>query len=101
VPLIRRRESALRVIEFADAGLTDYNAPALAADAQDVIGPDAALRGLRAALPPADLLRLTKMPRRLGARANPLATGSRATECRLAGRLAQRPRTHRPQGART
>ncbi|MBL8589046.1 MAG: GNAT family N-acetyltransferase [Methylobacteriaceae bacterium] len=87
LPLIRRRESALRVIEFADGGLTDYNAPALAADAQDVIGPDAALRALRAALPPADLLRLTKMPRRLGARANPLATGSRATACRLAGNL--------------
>lgn len=78
LPLIRRREAGLRVIEFADLNLTDFNAPVLGPAAprdetaawlfwQDL---QAALRGMDGG---ADLIRLRKMPLKLAARANPLA----------------------------
>lgn len=86
--LARRREGRRRVIEFADLGLTDYNAPLLGEAAPEHPAFAAALwRAARAALPDADLLRLEKMPRRLGARANPLALADGVAASRLEGNV--------------
>lgn len=74
VPLIVRREGPLRVVEFADLGLTDYNAPVLG-PAAPADGPGAAalLKAIRPILPQADLVRLLKQPLTLKGQANPLA----------------------------
>lgn len=86
--LARRRVDGRRVIEFADLGITDYNAPLLAKDAPDDAAFARALwRALRGALPAADLLRFDKMPRRLGARANPLAAIDGVVASRLEGNV--------------
>lgn len=73
LPLVRERRG-LRRIGFADGGLVDYNAPVLGKNApQDR---DAAARlwaALLRVLPAADMVRLERMPRRVGARANLLA----------------------------
>jgi CelD/BcsL family acetyltransferase involved in cellulose biosynthesis len=77
LPLVRRLQDGVRIIEFADLALTDYNAP--------LMGP-AAPRDARAAralwsdlvatlrrMPGgADLIRLRKMPLDLDGRPNPL-----------------------------
>ncbi len=85
LPLVRRRMGRLRAIEFVDAGLTDYNAPILRAQAS--IDPAALFRALRAALPQADVLRLDKMPPMVGETPNPLARLPGASACRLGGNL--------------
>jgi CelD/BcsL family acetyltransferase involved in cellulose biosynthesis len=63
----------LRIIEFADGGLSDYNAPLLA---QDFMLSTRDMRGLwrriLRALPPADVVRLEKMPAAFAGGANPL-----------------------------
>jgi CelD/BcsL family acetyltransferase involved in cellulose biosynthesis len=68
----------LRIIEFADLDLTDYNAPLLGPAApRDAAGAQAMWQDLLAALKRmqggADLIRLRKLPRDLAGRANPLA----------------------------
>ena len=74
LPLVRTRDGAKRVIAFADGGLTDYNAPALALDGAPAASDAPAIwKALRAALPAADLLRLEKMPLTIMGRPNPLA----------------------------
>ena len=56
------RSGGLRVIGFADDGITDYNAPILGPAApQDAAGWRALAQAVRAALPRADLLRLEKL----------------------------------------
>src|SRR5690242_9090183 len=67
LPLVRRTQGGIRIVEFADSGLTDYNAPLLARGAPDDPAAMAALcRALVSALRRlpggADLLRLQKMP---------------------------------------
>jgi CelD/BcsL family acetyltransferase involved in cellulose biosynthesis len=78
LPLIRRRQGGLRIVEFADLDLTDFNAPLLGPAAPR----DAAMarrfwRDLLCALRKwrggADLVRLRKMPSTLADTANPLA----------------------------
>ena len=90
LPLIRRRQGRLRVIEFADLDLTDYNAPLLGPAApRDIRAVRRLWRDLRRALRKrcggADLIRLRKMPALLGGRANPLALLGGAGPCPLNG----------------
>jgi CelD/BcsL family acetyltransferase involved in cellulose biosynthesis len=83
LPLVRRRVGLLRVIEFADLWVTDYNAPLIGRDAPYTRADAEALwNELQRALPEADLVRLTKMPLVAGGRNNPLAMidGSRRSE---------------------
>ncbi len=72
LPLLQRRRNGLQVIEFADLGMTDFNAPLLGPAAPK--SPDdmkQAWRALRCALPNADFLSLQKMPRHFDGRPNP------------------------------
>jgi CelD/BcsL family acetyltransferase involved in cellulose biosynthesis len=92
LPLVRRLQGGVRLVEFADLGLTDYNAPLLARGAPDDSAGAAALgRALVSALRRlpggADLLRLQKMPSELGGRPNPFASLVRAGSCSLNGNL--------------
>ncbi|BCP51876.1 hypothetical protein K32_04930 [Kaistia sp. 32K] len=72
LPLILRR-GRLRSIEFADLGITDYNAPLLGPAApSDEAGARVLWRAIRAALPAADLFEFTKVVTAIGERPNPL-----------------------------
>lgn len=74
LPFVERSAGALRIVEFADLDVTDCNAPAIAPELLADPGAAAdAIEAVRRALPPCDVLRLTKMPASIGARANPLA----------------------------
>jgi len=78
LPLVRRARRGLRIIEFADLDLTDYNAPLLGSAApRDAAGAQAMWQDLLAVLTRmqggADLIRLRKLPRDLDGRSNPLA----------------------------
>lgn len=88
LPLVERTHRGLRVAEFADLNLTDYNAP--------LVGPAAPTnradtksfwRALRAALPGIDLMRLKKMPTEVAGRANPLLRDGWTSPCVLAGNV--------------
>ena len=90
MPLIRRLQNGIRIVEFADLELTDYNAPMLTAAApRDAKVARALWRDLRAALRRmpggADLIRLRKMPVDLDGRPNPLALLDGAGPCSLNG----------------
>lgn len=74
LPLARRRRRGVRIVEALDLGVCDYAAPVVApgaasspADAERI------WRAVRAVLPPADLIRLTRLPGDLGPVPNPLA----------------------------
>lgn len=69
-PFTLRRQGGLRLIEGLGFGVTDYYAPLLAAGVElDAAATTALWRAVRAALPPADLVRLINVPRSLyGAR---------------------------------
>jgi CelD/BcsL family acetyltransferase involved in cellulose biosynthesis len=78
LPLVRRQQDGVRIIEFADLALTDYNVPMLGpAVPRDAVSARALWRDLLAALRGmpggADLIRLRKMPVDLDGRPNPLA----------------------------
>ncbi len=92
LPLIRRLQKGIRIVEFADLSLTDYNAPILAAAApRHAIAARALWRDLKAALRRmpgrADLVRLQKMPIDFDGRANPLALLAGAGPCSLNGNI--------------
>jgi CelD/BcsL family acetyltransferase involved in cellulose biosynthesis len=92
IPLIRRLQKGVRIVEFADLELTDYNAPVLGAAApRDAKASRALWRDLLAALrrlpDGADLIRLRKMPVELGGRPNPLALLAGASPCALNGNV--------------
>jgi CelD/BcsL family acetyltransferase involved in cellulose biosynthesis len=77
LPLVRRLQNGVRIIEFADLELTDYNAPMLGPGAPlDAAAARALWRDLVVALQRmpggADLIRLRKMPIDLDGRPNPL-----------------------------
>jgi CelD/BcsL family acetyltransferase involved in cellulose biosynthesis len=92
LPLVRRRQSNIRIVEFADLDLTDYNAPILGnaaprdARAARVLWRDL-LKALRRMQGGADLIRLRKVPVDLDGRANPLALLDAAGPCSLNGNL--------------
>jgi CelD/BcsL family acetyltransferase involved in cellulose biosynthesis len=92
LPLVRRVQNGIRVVEFADLNLTDYNAPMLGAAAPcDAKAALALWRDLLVALKRlpggGDLVRLRKMPVDLGGRPNPLALLDSAGPCPLNGNL--------------
>lgn len=74
IPLVRRLRGRLSVVEFADCGLTDYNAPIIGPGApRDAAGAAELMRVLKASLPDADFLSLQKMPREIDGAPNPFA----------------------------
>jgi CelD/BcsL family acetyltransferase involved in cellulose biosynthesis len=92
VPLIRRVRRGIRVAEFPDLDLSDYNAPILsptaptdAATARAICR--ALLAGLRELPDRLDLLRMQKMPADLEGRPNPLVLLGRMGSCSLNGNL--------------
>jgi CelD/BcsL family acetyltransferase involved in cellulose biosynthesis len=92
LPLIRRRQKGMRIVEFADLDLTDYNAPILGSAApRDARAARALWRDLRAALRKmpggADLIRLRKVPVDLDGRPNPLALLGDAGPCAANGNV--------------
>lgn len=88
LPLIRRRNAGLSVIEFADLGVTDYNLPLPGehppADAAEA---SAAWEAVRRALPAADLIELRKMPETLFDRPNPLVQALGGRRSHLSGNV--------------
>ncbi len=82
LPLLLRRSSCLRVIEWADCGVSDYNCPILGASApRDLDGARAMWKTILDTLPAADIVKFTKMPGALGNRPNPLANLPQAGLC--------------------
>ena len=72
LPLVKRRERGLKIVSFADGGLTDYNAPILGAGAPDsVSGARNMMAALQKAIEPADILDLEKMPAEIAGVKNP------------------------------
>ncbi len=73
LPLVMTRTGNLRTIEFADLGVTDYNAPILGPAAPSTETDAAAVwQHVLQALPGCDLIHLRKMPLAIGGRPNPL-----------------------------
>ena len=92
LPLALHRDGALRVIAFADAGLTDYNAPVLGPAAPRAAADlPALLDCLRKALPRADVLDFGKMPEAVGPLPNLFALSPQATPSRLGGNILRVP----------
>jgi hypothetical protein len=92
LPLVRRLQKGIRIVEFADLDLTDYNAPLLGPAApRDARAARAMWRDLKTALRRmpggADLIRLRKMPLDLAGRPNPLALLDGAGPCSLNGNI--------------
>ena len=73
LPLCHRRQGLLKVVEFADGGLSDYNAPVLASGfAPGEREMRRLWRSIVSILPATDVVRLQKMPVSLGEMVNPL-----------------------------
>jgi CelD/BcsL family acetyltransferase involved in cellulose biosynthesis len=92
LPLIRRRQNNITMIEFADLDLTDYVAPILGPAApRDARTARRLWRDLKTALRRlpggADLIRLRKLAVDLGGRPNPLALVKEAGTCPLNGNI--------------
>jgi CelD/BcsL family acetyltransferase involved in cellulose biosynthesis len=92
VPLIRRLRRDIRVAEFPDLDLSDYNAPILSATAPTDHATARAicralLAGLRELPDGLDLLRMQKMPADVEGRPNPLVLLGRMGSCSLNGNL--------------
>lgn len=92
VPMISHTRRGIRIVEFADLGVADNNAPILACDAaldaSDARRVATALVEALRALPDGfDLLRLRKMPAHVGGKPNPLVSLGRIGSCSLNGNL--------------
>lgn len=88
LPLIRIRGEGLTRIEFADRGITDYNAPILGPAApRDPAEAAAAWAAVRRVLPRADLLVFTKLIDDLNGRRNPLLDALGVRESKLYGNV--------------
>ena len=92
VPMMSHIRRGIRIVEFADLGVSDNNAPILALDAAlDAAATDAIGRALvdavRALPDRFDLLRLKKMPAHVGGKPNPLASLGRIGSSSLNGNL--------------
>lgn len=88
LPLITHSERGLRVAEFADINLTDYNAPVLGPAApRDPEASEGLWRALCTALDDIDLIRFKKMPIAIGDRPNPLALIAGTHPCQVNGNL--------------
>jgi CelD/BcsL family acetyltransferase involved in cellulose biosynthesis len=74
LPLVRRTDHRINIVEFADGGVSDNNAPILGPAApSDSPGARTLWDALRDAMPGVDLIRFTKMPAAIDGRVNPLA----------------------------
>lgn len=92
VPMISLVRRGIRIVEFADLGVSDNNAPILARDAAlDAAATNAISRALVEALRALpdrfDLLRLRKMPAQVGGQPNPLVSLGRIGSSSLNGNL--------------
>ncbi|MCK1362381.1 GNAT family N-acetyltransferase [Bradyrhizobium sp. 199] len=92
VPMISHVRRGIRIVEFADLGVSDNNAPILAHDAvSDVVATNAVgkalVEALRALPDGFDLLRLRKMPAQVGGKPNPLVSLGRIGSSSLNGNL--------------
>ncbi len=86
LPLVRRRTAGLRVVEFADGGVSDYNFPVLGPAAPTTPAEAKELwAALRSALSKDDVIRLTKMPHRVEADVNPFGLVSPLLSCAVRG----------------
>ena len=92
VPLIRRVRHGVRIVEFADLNVTDYNAPILRpgvtfdiAEAQEIS--HTLVAELRKVPGGADLVRFKKMPSKLATGINPLAVLGRKGSSSLNGNI--------------
>jgi len=86
VPLVRRQVANRMIVEFADCGLTDYNAPLVATRdkaAFSSVSPIALHSLLTATFADVDQLRFVKMPRLLRGQPNPFALLPGATDSAL------------------
>ena len=87
MPLIVRQEGSLRVASFPDLGVSDYCAPILGSAAPaESRSAEAFWSAVKGALD-ADMVRLTSMPRTIGAKVNPLALISGAAVSRHSANL--------------
>ncbi|MCU0819607.1 MAG: GNAT family N-acetyltransferase [Beijerinckiaceae bacterium] len=92
LPLILRREGGLAILSTPDLGVSDYNPPLLGrADILAAHDREDLWSALRSALPPADLLRLKRMPLHVGDVPNPLAQHSLAVCARTSGWVVRLP----------
>jgi CelD/BcsL family acetyltransferase involved in cellulose biosynthesis len=94
VPLICRKHHGIRMVEFADLGVSDYNAPILAQGApRDSARMRTMGEGLLAALrhlpDRPDVIRLKKMPAEIRGRANPLVASGWTGSSSLNGNLVE------------
>lgn len=92
VPMISHIRRGIRIVEFADLGVSDNNAPILASDAAlDAAAMDAIslalVEALRALPDRFDLLRLKKMPAQVGGKPNPLVAFGRIGSSSLNGNV--------------
>jgi CelD/BcsL family acetyltransferase involved in cellulose biosynthesis len=92
VPLIRRTQRGVRIVEFADLGLTDYNAPILtlgtpSGETEARALCQALMAALRKLPEGADLVRMQKMPADVDGKPNPLVSLGRPGSCSLNGNL--------------
>lgn len=89
VPMVSHVRRGIRIVEFADLGVSDNNAPILSLDAEvdaDAIN-KALVDALRALPDRFDLLRLKKMPAHVGGKPNPLVSLGRIGSSSLNGNL--------------
>ncbi|WP_038972838.1 GNAT family N-acetyltransferase [Bradyrhizobium genomosp. III] len=92
VPMVSHIRRGIRIVEFADLGVSDNNAPILALDAAlDAAAMDAIslalVEALRALPDRFDLLRLRKMPAQVGGKPNPLVSLGRIGSSSLNGNV--------------
>jgi CelD/BcsL family acetyltransferase involved in cellulose biosynthesis len=87
LPLAIVRRGGLRVLQFADQDLTDFNGPLLGP--MDVARSEYQLlwRKIAAALPTCDVADFRKMPPTIAGRPNPLAAVAGATTCPVHGNV--------------
>lgn len=73
LPLVKRREGGLDVIEGADLGVADFFAPVIARGFVPTVSEMLVYwAAIKSVLPKADILRLSKLPQRIGRSRNPL-----------------------------
>ncbi len=74
LPFVRRRTGIMRLVEFADFGLSDYCAPVMAKrfDPQDAAAWETVRTAIAATLPASDAVCIEKIPSMVAGRSNPL-----------------------------
>ncbi len=88
LPLVVYKKRTLRVARFADLGVSDYGGPILGpAPLIEKRSIRRAWRAVLRALKDVDMIRLERMPAKIGGRANPLLTRSGVTPARHNGNV--------------